>query len=65
MPLVTLDIIERAKSEKGGYTKKQLEIIGVEWPPHKGWKREFKHKQIIISQEQLKEFLNINNITHT
>ena len=48
MPVITLDIIEKGKTSNGGYTKRQLEIIGVEWPPHKGWKKEFITLRIFI-----------------
>jgi hypothetical protein len=30
--------IESRKTEKGGYTRKQLAEWGVAWPPPKGWK---------------------------
>ena len=36
---LTDDLIEAAKSERGGWTRGQLECIGVAWPPPKGWKR--------------------------
>jgi hypothetical protein len=59
MPIVDFKIIEIAKTKNGGYTKKQLEIIGVDWPPKKGWKREFKNKKIFISENEFYEFLEI------
>jgi hypothetical protein len=31
--------IEASKTPKGGWTKQQLALWGVEWPPVKGWKR--------------------------
>lgn len=36
--------IEKGKSAKGGYTRKQLERWGVPWPPPKGWRRELIRK---------------------
>lgn len=35
---VTAEEIEAGKSEKGGWSKAQLEAWGIEWPPPKGWK---------------------------
>jgi hypothetical protein len=31
--------IERGKSARGGFTRKQLARWGVSWPPPKGWRR--------------------------
>ncbi len=33
-----IEDIEKGKSPKGGWTKKQLAKWGVPWPPPKGWK---------------------------
>lgn len=41
--------IEALKSEKGGWTKKTLESLGVPWPPPKGW------KQALIDGEPIPE----------
>ena len=35
---LTPEELERGKTAKGGYTRKQLEAWGVPWPPPKGWK---------------------------
>ncbi len=35
---VTKEQIEAARTPAGGWTRKQLELWGVKWPPHKGWK---------------------------
>lgn len=35
----TADEIEAARTPRGGWTKKQLAIGGVPWPPPKGWKK--------------------------
>jgi hypothetical protein len=34
--------IESAKTENGGWTRKQLAEWGVSWPPRKGWRREIE-----------------------
>lgn len=45
--MITKDEIDAAKTDKGGWTKDQLEKWDVPWPPHKGWRQ-----QIIKSGEQ-------------
>ena len=62
MPIITMDIIEQGKTKNGGYTKKQLEILGVQWPPVKGWKTNIKKNPIIISKEKLNEFLELGKM---
>ena len=38
MPLITLDTIEALKSGANGFKRRDLELLGVPWPPVKGWK---------------------------
>lgn len=37
--ILTHEILENSRSPRGGWNRKQLEILGVAWPPLKGWKR--------------------------
>jgi hypothetical protein len=37
--LITKEFIESNKTAKGGWNKKQIEAIGLIWPPRKGWKK--------------------------
>ena len=37
--MVTREEIEAARTPKGGWTRAQLEVWGVPWPPPKGWLR--------------------------
>ncbi len=43
---LTSDLIEAAKSEQGGWTREQLECIGIGWPPPKEWKRQVIGRKI-------------------
>lgn len=52
--IVTRDFIENNRTEKGGFTKRQLEILGVRWPPPAGWNR--KAVGMELSPEQAEEF---------
>jgi hypothetical protein len=35
---VTNELLEAAMSAAGGWSRPQLAILGVEWPPVKGWR---------------------------
>lgn len=50
--------LDKNKTKNGGWTKRQFQIIGIEWPPKKNWK-----KQVIgqkISTIDAIEFENIS-----
>lgn len=36
---ITPELLAKAKTDAGGYTKAQLAILGIDWPPVKGWAR--------------------------
>lgn len=38
MTVLTKAYIDRNRTKKGAWTRKQLEAIGVSWPPRHGWK---------------------------
>jgi hypothetical protein len=35
---ITSELIEAGRSERGGWNKSQLALLGVSWPPQRGWK---------------------------
>jgi hypothetical protein len=41
---VTAAEIEAAKTVRGGWTRAQLAVWGVPWPPPKGWKKKLIEK---------------------
>ena len=43
---LTNELIVKAATNKGGYTKKQLNLLGIGWPPPKGWKNQCVGKKI-------------------
>jgi hypothetical protein len=57
--VLTEEIIDIAQSCKGGWSKEQFELIGVEWPPVKGW------KSLVIGKEFdyliLNDFVQLKN----
>jgi len=56
---LTEEIIEKGKSRNGGFSKKQLECIGVEWI-YKGWLKESMKKE--FTKEQLDEFVMLKDL---
>lgn len=34
---LTKELLDAAKTARGGYTKAQLALLGVAWPPARGW----------------------------
>lgn len=50
--LITLthERLERARTPKGGYTAKQLKVIGIGWPAPKGWKKRLTGQKIALSK---------------
>ena len=57
--IFTKDMIEKGMSSRGGFNKKQLATIGVEWPPQKGWKHHLIGKT--ITKDQYEKFLYLSN----
>ena len=53
MALITDELIESGKSASGGWSKAQLQILGVAWPPQKGWKAGVIGKSIQESDAKL------------
>ena len=53
-------LIEQAATAAGGWRKKQLAVLGVPWPPPKGWKKEIAGSKITV--KQAKEFYGHKNL---
>ena len=39
MMIVTEEFLEKYKTPNGAWNAKQLALLGISWPPKKGWKR--------------------------
>lgn len=46
---LTKDILEFGRSKSGGWNAKQLRLLGVSWPPKKGWKTKILNKKYPVS----------------
>ena len=56
--LVTEDILLDGMSERGGWNKRQLEILGVPWPPPKGWKK-WVSGYLKLPKSEVERFLSL------
>jgi hypothetical protein len=36
---ITAEWLEQNKTSAGAYSKQQLKVLGIEWPPRKGWQK--------------------------
>lgn len=50
-PVSISTLIELLKSPRGGWTRDNLKILGVPWPPPHGWKRELEKqdRQVLLT----------------
>ncbi len=37
--VVTEELLERGKSIRGGWSREQFHVLGIDFPPSKGWKK--------------------------
>ncbi len=42
LALITADLIFAIRSKAGAWNQYQIEALGVEWPPKRGWLAKFK-----------------------
>ncbi len=56
--IITDDWLIKNKTPAGGYNKKQFDILGIQYPPQKGWKEKIIGKD--LCEEKVKEFENIS-----
>lgn len=56
---VTEKFITQGQSFRGGWTRRQFEILGFDWPPPPGWRRKTVGRR--ISKELADEFLALKS----
>lgn len=59
--VITEEILEDGRGDRGGWTRKQLEQLGVSWPPHHGWRRALVGRA--VPTRYIKRFLELRR-TH-
>lgn len=57
--IITDEWLNKNKTPSGGYNKKQFDILGIQYPPQKGWKEKIIGKY--LSEEEVKKIENISN----
>lgn len=56
---ITEEFLSAGMSERGGFSRQQLELLGISWPPSQGWKRALLGQS--ISDEVAGAFLALAN----
>jgi hypothetical protein len=56
---VTRDLLDAGRSDKGGWSAAQLALLGVNWPPLKGWGQSVLGK--LLSPEDAQKFIALRN----
>lgn len=58
--VLTRELIEAGVSSKGGYNAVQLKVLGIDWPPPKGWKKsvigttiDYKNYETFINHKKI------------
>ena len=47
---ITLALIEQGKSERGGWTRAQVELLGGAWPLKEGWQHKVVGREITVRE---------------
>ncbi|HGE8282651.1 TPA: GIY-YIG nuclease family protein [Serratia marcescens] len=55
--IITTELLMAGETQKGSYKRRQVELLGEEWPPTKGWKKRVIGK--VISDEAAEEFIRL------
>lgn len=54
--------LENGKSVNGAWSRAQLGMLGVEWPPAKGWKAALIRQKLRLSYEQHDQFVAVRKV---
>lgn len=65
MHVISSEWIHRYASDAGGWNRKQLEAIGVSWPPSSGWIARLAGKELSDQRKVLFESLRGQNQTRS
>jgi hypothetical protein len=55
----TNELLEKGKSRNGGWSRKQLKLIGIKYPLKKGWKRKVIGK--LFDASTIEQFLALKD----
>lgn len=57
MTTITRELIDAGRTSSGGWTATQINLLGMQWPPAKGWQEKVIGRE--ISQEDADRFLGL------
>ena len=58
---VTKQFILDNRTERGAWTRAQIELLGIKWPPTKGWQQRVIGKELNNDEvDQFKKFASVN-----
>ena len=56
---ITESLLAAGKSIRGGWTRKQMELLGETWPPERGWREKAVGRE--ISPDDAEKFLDFRD----
>lgn len=56
---LTRQMIESGRSDNGGYSKAQLSLLGIVWPPQHGWPKMLEGTE--IDEQAYRAFMDLKN----
>lgn len=59
MVKISRSLIECGRSKHGGWSRAQLGLLGIEWPPESGWIKSVIGKE--ISEDVAKSFIDLRD----
>lgn len=60
MVKLTREFLERGRTAQGGFTRGQLRLLGVAWPPPPKWMEDLEGKK--VSEQKAEQFLNLGKV---
>ena len=58
--VITKELLENAKTDTGGFTRAQMDVFDIPWPPPKGWPRSLIGRE--VDAEQYHRFVAAKDI---
>lgn len=60
MATITEQMLKAGKTQAGGWSRAQLQLLGVPWPPPKGWKKAALGKE--VPDETANQFTQLRGV---
>jgi hypothetical protein len=62
---ITKDYLNTHKTARGGFTRKQFQILGINWQPKKGWERQIIGNELTIEEAEQFEKAKSSKVENT